>query len=112
MAGLSFSAEDQKSMLSAVNQNLTRFTELRAIEIPNDVSPPFHFSALVPGNAVNRTKQPFRMSTPDVKRPANLEDVAFWPVVQLAQLIKTQAGHLDGADQAVSRSPAIASTRR
>ena len=39
---------------------------------------------------VNRTKHPFRMSTPAVKRPANLEDVAFWPVVQLAQLIKTR----------------------
>lgn len=90
MAGLTFSAEDQKTMLEAVNQNLTRVTELRAIQIPNDVSPPFHFSALVPGMTVNRTKQPFRMSTPSVKRPANLEDVAFWPVVQLAQLIKTR----------------------
>jgi Asp-tRNA(Asn)/Glu-tRNA(Gln) amidotransferase A subunit family amidase len=90
MAGLSFSAEDQKSMLNAVNQNLTRFTELRAIEIPNDVSPPFHFSALVPGMRVNRVRQPFRMSSPNVKRPANLEDVAFWPVVHLAQLIKTK----------------------
>ena len=90
MAGLSFSAEDQKSMLEAVNGNLTRFKELRAIPIPNDVSPPFHFSALVPGMTVNRTKQPFRMSTPAVKRRANLEDVAFWPVVQLAQLIKTK----------------------
>ena len=90
MAGLSFTAEDQKSMLNAVNQNLTRFTELRAIEIPDDVSPPFHFSALVPGMRVNRTRQPFRMSSPSVKRPANLDEVAFWPVVHLAQLIKTK----------------------
>ena len=106
MAGLSFSAEDQKSMLEAVNQNLTRFNELRAIQIPNDVSPPFHFSALVPGMTVNTTKQPFRMSTPAVKRPANLEDVAFWPVVQLAQLIKTQAGDVHRADQDLSRAAA------
>ena len=90
MSGLSFTDEDQKAMLQAVNQSLTRMTELRAIKIPNDVSPPFHFSALVPGMTVNRTKLPFRMSTPSVKRPANLEDVAFWPVVQLAQLIKTR----------------------
>jgi Asp-tRNA(Asn)/Glu-tRNA(Gln) amidotransferase A subunit family amidase len=90
MAGLSFSDEDQKSMLEAVNSNLTRFNELRAISIPNDVSPPFHFSALVPGMTVNRTRTPFRMSTPAVKRPASLDDVAFWPVVQLAQLIKTK----------------------
>jgi Asp-tRNA(Asn)/Glu-tRNA(Gln) amidotransferase A subunit family amidase len=90
MAGLSFSEEDQKSMLEAANQSLTRVTELRAIKIPNDVSPPFHFSALVPGMTVNKTKLPFRMSTPNVKRPANLEEVAFWPVVQLAQLIKSR----------------------
>jgi Asp-tRNA(Asn)/Glu-tRNA(Gln) amidotransferase A subunit family amidase len=90
MAGLSFSEEDEKSMLNAVNQSLTRMTTLRAIRIPNDVSPPFHFSALVPGMTVNRTRQPFRMSTPSVKRPADLEEVAFWPVVQLAQLIKTR----------------------
>ena len=90
MAGLSFTEDDQKAMLQAVNQNLTRVTELRAIHIPNDVSPPFHFSALVPGMTVNRTKQPFRMSTPSVKRPANFEEVAYWPVVQLAQLVKTK----------------------
>ena len=90
MAGLSFGDEDKKTMLDAVNQNLTRFNELREIHIPNDVSPPFHFSAIVPGMTVNRTKQPFRMSTPSVKRPANFEDVAFWPVVQLAQLIKSK----------------------
>jgi Asp-tRNA(Asn)/Glu-tRNA(Gln) amidotransferase A subunit family amidase len=30
------------------------------------------------------------MSTPSVKRPANLEQVAFWSVTHLAQLIKTK----------------------
>src|SRR5688572_15752724 len=90
MSGLSFTEDDQKAMLQAVNQSLTRMTELRTIKIPNDVSPPFHFSPLVPGMTVNRTRLPFRMSTPSVKRPANLEDVAFWPVVQLAQLVKTR----------------------
>ncbi len=90
MAGLSFSEDDEKTMLNAVNQSLTRMTTLRMIKIPNDVSPPFHFSALVPGMTINRTRQPFRMSTPPVKRPANLEEVAFWPVVQLAQLVKTR----------------------
>ncbi len=90
LSGLNFSDDDQKAMLRGVNQNLTRYADIRAIPIPNDVSPPFHFSALVPGMTVNRTRQPFRISTPAVKRPANLEDVAFWPVVQLAQLLKTR----------------------
>ncbi len=90
MAGLSFTEEDQRAMLQGVNQNLTRYEEVRKLNIPNNVSPPFYFSAIVPGMKVNRVREPFRMSTPSVKRPANLEDVAFWPVTQLAQLIKSK----------------------
>ena len=61
------------------------------IHIPNDVSPPFHFSAVVPGIEVDKTRQPFRLSAaPAVKRPANLEDVAFWPVRHLAELVRTK----------------------
>ena len=42
----------------------------RKLHIPNDVSPPFHFSPIVPGITVNKTKQPFRLSAaPAVKRP-------------------------------------------
>ena len=61
------------------------------MHIPLDVSPPFHFSALAPGIEPNRTKLPFRMSAaPAVKRPSNLEDVAFWPVRHLAELMRTR----------------------
>ncbi len=90
LAGLSFSDEDQRSMLQAANQNLTRYEELRKTHIPNDVAPPFYFSPLTPGMKVNRARQPLSFSAPIVKRPANLEDVAFWPVTQLAQLIATK----------------------
>jgi Asp-tRNA(Asn)/Glu-tRNA(Gln) amidotransferase A subunit family amidase len=90
LAGLTFSDEDQKAMLQAANQNLARYEEVRAIHIPNDVAPPFYFSALTPGMKVNRTREPLRFSAPVVKRPANLEDVAFWPIVQLAQLVKSR----------------------
>src|SRR5579862_8395915 len=88
LSGLSFSEGDQKSMLQAVNSSLARYDEVRNLHIPNNVAPPFYFSALTPGMKVNRTHEPLRFSTPAVKRPANLEDVAFWPITQLAQLIK------------------------
>jgi Asp-tRNA(Asn)/Glu-tRNA(Gln) amidotransferase A subunit family amidase len=40
---------------------------------------------------VNRKRLPFKFSkAPTVKRPDNLEDVAFWSVMQLAALIKTR----------------------
>jgi Asp-tRNA(Asn)/Glu-tRNA(Gln) amidotransferase A subunit family amidase len=90
VAGLTFSDEDRKSVIQGVNRSLTGFEEVRKLEIPNDVSPPFYFSSIVPGMKVNRTREPLRFSAPVVKRPSNLEDVAFWPVVQLAQLIKTK----------------------
>src|SRR5438876_3746838 len=91
LAGLEFSETELKAMVDAANQNLTRYEEQRAIHIPNDVSPPFHFSALVPGIEINKAKLPFRLSAPPpLKRPAALEDAAFWPVRHLAELIRTR----------------------
>jgi Asp-tRNA(Asn)/Glu-tRNA(Gln) amidotransferase A subunit family amidase len=90
LAGLSFSEEDQKAMLQGVNRNLGNYEELRKMHIPNDVSPPFYFNPIVPGMKVNRLKEGVRFSTPAVKRPANLEDAAFWSVMQLGQLIRTR----------------------
>jgi len=90
LSGLTFSEEDQKALLQAANQSLTRYEELRKTPIPNDVAPPFYFSPLVPGMKVNRERLPTRFSAPRVRRPANLEDVAFWPITQLSQLIRTR----------------------
>jgi Asp-tRNA(Asn)/Glu-tRNA(Gln) amidotransferase A subunit family amidase len=90
ISGLEFSEEDEQAMLQGVNDAVARYVELREIKIPNDVSPPFHFSALVPGMRVNRTAEPFRTSPRDVRRPADLEAVAFWPVVDLAELVRTR----------------------
>ncbi|HWE50818.1 MAG TPA: amidase [Bryobacteraceae bacterium] len=90
LSGLSYSDDEQTAMLQAANQNLTRYEEVRKTPIPNNVSPPYYFSAIVPGMKVNRARQPFRFSTPHVKRPANLEEVAFWPVTHLARLLRTK----------------------
>src|SRR5215475_15982426 len=90
LAGLSFAEEDQKAMLQSVNQSLTRYEEVRKLGIGNNVAPPFYFSPLVPGMKVNRTREPLRFSTPSVKRPANLEEVAYWPLLNLGQLLKTR----------------------
>ena len=50
VAGLTFSEEDRKAMLQGVNRNLTGFEEVRKLEIPNDVAPPFYFSSIVAGH--------------------------------------------------------------
>jgi Asp-tRNA(Asn)/Glu-tRNA(Gln) amidotransferase A subunit family amidase len=90
VAGLDFDEEQEEEMLQGVNRSLARYEALREISVPNDVSPPFHFSPLVPGMTVDRAAHPFRMSSPVVSRPANLEEVAFWPVTHLGQLLRTR----------------------
>jgi Asp-tRNA(Asn)/Glu-tRNA(Gln) amidotransferase A subunit family amidase len=90
LSGLTFSEEEQKAMLQSANQDLTRYETVRNLHIPNDVSPPYHFSAIVPEMKINRSKSPLTFTKPVVKRPANLEDVAFWPVTELSQLIQSR----------------------
>ena len=90
LSGVVFSDEEQQAMLQGVNRNLTQYEDLRALKIPNNIGPPFYFSALVPGMEVHRTREPLRFSTPVVKRPADLEEAAFWPVTHLAQLLKSR----------------------
>ena len=89
VCGLDFDGETRGAILRDANKNLERYEKLRELSIPDDVSLPFHFSPLVPGMLVDRTRRPFRMSKiPAVKRPANLEDVAHWPVRRLAELLR------------------------
>jgi hypothetical protein len=91
LSGIELSEEDRKAMVEPAISQLERVRELRAFHIPNDVSPPYHFSPVVPGMRVDRAKQPWVMSkAPAVKRPANLEDVAFWPLRHLAELVRTK----------------------
>jgi Asp-tRNA(Asn)/Glu-tRNA(Gln) amidotransferase A subunit family amidase len=91
IAGLEFTADEYTTMLSGVQQNLGRYQKIREQVIPNDLAPPFYFSAIVPGMKVNRTRAPLRFTQPLlVKRPVDLEEVAFWPVLRLAQLLKSK----------------------
>ena len=91
LSGIELTEDERKEMVAGANRNLTQYAEIRKIHIPNDVSPPFHFSPLVPGMEVSKAKLPFRLSAaPAVKRPSNLEDVAFWPLRNLGELIRTR----------------------
>src|SRR5215204_604311 len=71
LSGIELDEEDRKAMVEGANRNLAQYKELHAVHIPNDVSPPFHFSPVVPGMTVDKATQPFRVSKPpSLKRPA------------------------------------------
>ncbi len=81
LAGLEFNEEDRQAMVQAANRSLTSYKLLHTLHVPNDVSPPFHFSPVVPGMEVSKGQTAVPGSADvSVKRPANLEEAAFWPV--------------------------------
>src|SRR5579885_2163122 len=93
IAGLTFSEEDVKAMVQGVNRALSGYEEVRKLEIPNDVEPPFYFSPITPGMKVNRARMPLVFSAPvasTLRRPANMEDLAFASVVELGHLLKAR----------------------
>jgi len=91
VAGLTFKDAQLDAMLAGVNKQLPRYEQLRKLQIDNSVAPPLYFNPVVPGMKIDRVKREFRMSAvPHVTRPRNLEDVAFWQVTQLAELVRTR----------------------
>jgi Asp-tRNA(Asn)/Glu-tRNA(Gln) amidotransferase A subunit family amidase len=105
LSGIEVGEEEKKTLVEGANRNLTGYEEIRKLHIPPDVSPPFHFSSVVPGMNISKTKLPFRLSAaPSVKRPGNLEDVAFWPLRHLAELVRTkQVSSLELTDMYLAR---------
>ncbi len=91
LSGVEFTEEERQKMVAGANSNLAKMEQIRALHIPNDVSPPFHFSSIVPGLQVDRSKHPFELSKPPVVNvPGNIEDVAFWPIRSLSELLRTK----------------------
>jgi Asp-tRNA(Asn)/Glu-tRNA(Gln) amidotransferase A subunit family amidase len=89
VAGLSFTEEEREMMLEGLNERLEAFKAIRAVEIPNGVPPALHLQPVVPPPAVTGPSR-FRASRrPDLRRPDRLEDVAFWPVTHVSELVRT-----------------------
>ena len=91
LSGLELTEEQAEEMAEGVNRNLQGYAELHEYELHNSVAPPLYFSALVPGTEIDRSERPFRASSPlGLTRPADFEEVAFWPLTGLAELIRTR----------------------
>ncbi len=90
--GLEFSKEERKMMLNVIQRNSSSYQELRKIEIPNSTPPALLFNPIVPGLKIEEEEwKPFIYTKDEtVTVPEYFEDLAFYPVTALAQLIKTQ----------------------
>jgi len=91
VAGLEFTDAEREMMVEGVNRNLQAFEQLRSVSIPNSVHPALLFDPVLPGRTPTvEHRVPHRTRRPDVERPANLEQVAFWSLTEIGELLRTR----------------------
>src|SRR5499433_2089128 len=82
------------AMLESLDQNRKNYEEIYKLHIGNSVSPAFVFDPVLPGMKFETVKRPLRMSTAPALNisgaPKNIEDVAFYSVRQLGELVRTR----------------------
>jgi Asp-tRNA(Asn)/Glu-tRNA(Gln) amidotransferase A subunit family amidase len=89
--GLEFTQTERDSMLQDLIDNLKSYLALRAVEIPNSIPSAMEFNPIPVGFKIEKEKSRFVASKArKLERPANLEDLAFWSVRDLAELIRTR----------------------
>ncbi len=91
IAGLDFTDEERELMLEGVNDLREDYGEIRSLSIDNGVSPALHFDPRPTGFEYDPGPRRYRPSRPSaVQVPDDLEEIAFLPVTQLAQLVRTR----------------------
>src|SRR5438477_7133158 len=82
------------AMLESLDQNRKNYEEIYKLHIANSVAPAYVFDPVLPGMKFETVKRPLRMSGAPALNisgaPKNLEDLAFYTVRQLAELVRTR----------------------
>jgi Asp-tRNA(Asn)/Glu-tRNA(Gln) amidotransferase A subunit family amidase len=108
LAGVSLTADQKKMMLDGLDDQRSSYAEIRKLNLPNSVAPAFIFcpvppSAHVPkrecenpvgqieaGNTIMIDCVGKECTAKEISVPANLEDLAFAAVPELASLLKSR----------------------
>ena len=91
IVGLTFTQMERDSMLQDLIDNLQSYLKLRAVEIPNAVPPALQFNPVPAGTKLETAQRKFVASKArKLAVPAGLEDLAFWPVRDLAELVRAK----------------------
>jgi Asp-tRNA(Asn)/Glu-tRNA(Gln) amidotransferase A subunit family amidase len=98
VAGLEFTDAERELMVEGLTQNRTSIGRIHAVNIPNSVPPATRFDPVVPGRTPpplpagytrqKITKLGSRTRSAIDKRPPALEQLAFWPVHRIAELVR------------------------
>jgi Asp-tRNA(Asn)/Glu-tRNA(Gln) amidotransferase A subunit family amidase len=91
LLGLHFSNDKLDMLLPALREQLDRYEMLRKFPLSNGVPPSMMFNPIPVGMKFPTARRKFKLSPPGkVNLPANPDDLAFYPVGELAALIKSR----------------------
>jgi Asp-tRNA(Asn)/Glu-tRNA(Gln) amidotransferase A subunit family amidase len=91
LAGLEIGDGHKDSMLNALNDQVDSFEKIRDMKLGNDISTALLFDPVLQTDTIPTAKRPNRLSrAPAVRVPANLDDLAFGSVRELAELVRTR----------------------
>jgi hypothetical protein len=90
LLGLELSITDRVEIIDGLTEYREDYAQLRAFPFDDSIVPSVVFNPIPPGMTFSSERLPFRYSDVDIERPADLEDVAFYTVPQLAKLIRTR----------------------
>jgi Asp-tRNA(Asn)/Glu-tRNA(Gln) amidotransferase A subunit family amidase len=94
IADVHINDEYKDTMLESLNDFAKDYDAIYAMKLGNDVPPAFNFDPVPPGMKLDMVRRPMKISAaPSVGASGvskNLEDVAFYSVRQLAELVRTR----------------------
>ncbi|RMF55231.1 MAG: amidase, partial [Calditrichaeota bacterium] len=91
LIGLEFTEAERDSMLEGLTELRDNYQALREIELDNSVMPSLLFNPIPAGATFDKTRRTPRWSNPGkVTMPTNIEELAFYTVGQMAELIRTR----------------------
>jgi Asp-tRNA(Asn)/Glu-tRNA(Gln) amidotransferase A subunit family amidase len=89
--GLEFTPAEADSMVGELKDNLANYEKIRQISLNNEVSPALNFNPIPVGFEFEKAQKPIKYSTiKAVSLPQNRDDLAFYSVRELAELIRTR----------------------
>ena len=91
VSGLEFTEAERDLLLDNLNNTLQSYRQLRGLPLPNDIPPAIRFSPVLPGRpAGGPAAKPGRRPARKVARPSSEADLAFLPLADLAELVRTR----------------------
>jgi Asp-tRNA(Asn)/Glu-tRNA(Gln) amidotransferase A subunit family amidase len=91
LVGLDFDEKQREMMLRDLNNRRQSYQAIHDLHLANDVYPAVAFNPVLLGMKFDEPKLPARLGpAPKVAAPKNVEDVAFYSVRQLGELIRAR----------------------